>query len=133
MDIFLIFFVISLLITIFYLYKLLHDVKFNYITVCNENTYLKSKVEDLKTYKTDVSKTFEILNNDLKAINEELKKNDTQTVGNTNTYTNTINPIDFISQNFIRQQNNQENNENIDQFTDQILNSVSRYLVQLSN
>lgn len=114
MDIILIFFVISLFITIFYLYKLLSDVKFNYITVCNENSFLKSKIEDLKTYKNDVSRTFEILNNDLKIINEELKKpNREEQI--TQTTTETL------------------NEQVIDEFADQILNNVSRYLVQLSN
>jgi len=40
----------------------------------NENLRLKERLNDLQTYKNDVSKTFQILDNELVMINEHLKK-----------------------------------------------------------
>ncbi len=79
MDILMILFILSLFGVIFYLYKNLTDLKLSCIRISNENNYLKTRIEDLKTYKNDVSQTFEILNNDLKVINEELKRHEQNT------------------------------------------------------
>lgn len=143
MEVILLLFLVGLLFVVFYMYKIINDLKLNYIQISNENVYLKSRVEDLNTYKSDVSKTFEILNNDLKVINEELKKNDfpnTNTENHENPENNQhstgnirINPAEIFTQSFLRQNNSNPANDNVDQFTDQIMNTVSRYLVHLSN
>jgi hypothetical protein len=45
-----------------------------YMHLCNENQKLKARVSDLDTYKTDVSKTFQILDNELVLINDHIKQ-----------------------------------------------------------
>lgn len=137
MEIILLLFLVGLLFVVFYMYKIINDLKLNYIQMSSENGHLKSRVEDLNTYKSDVSKTFEILNNDLKVINEELKKNDlpqntrTENVPeNVPENNNTRMTPEIFAENFVRQTNLGGTNE---QFAEQIMNTVSRYLVQLSN
>ena len=48
-----------------------------YDNICMENEKIKSRVEDLQSYKNDVSKTFKILDNELVLINEHLHKRNT--------------------------------------------------------
>lgn len=48
-----------------------------YMHLCNENQKLKARVSDLDTYKTDVSKTFQILDNELVLINDHIKQRNT--------------------------------------------------------
>lgn len=134
MEVILMLFLVGLLFVVFYMYKIINDLKLNYVQMNNENKFLKSKIDDLNTYKSDVSKTFEILNNDLKVINEELKKNDLQDTGNETIVENDLNATRIPIENFTHiRQNNRQVDNNLDQFADQIMNTVSRYLVQLSN
>jgi len=49
-----------------------------YVDICNENARSKSRVEDLQSYKNDVSKTFQILDNELLVINDHIKNQNTQ-------------------------------------------------------
>ena len=48
-----------------------------YENTCMENEKIKSRVNDLQSYKNDVSKTFKILDNELVLINEHLNKRNT--------------------------------------------------------
>ena len=48
-----------------------------YEHTCMENEKIKSRVNDLQSYKDDVSKTFKILDNELVLINEHLNKRNT--------------------------------------------------------
>jgi hypothetical protein len=129
-------FIICLLFAIFYLYKMLNDLKIKYIKINNENVYLKSKIDDLSSYKNDVSKTFEILNNDLKIIHKELniekKENDKEDVIQENLHNNTpispINPNDL----FLRYFGSNVNNPTMEHFTNELINTVSRNLVNIS-
>jgi hypothetical protein len=45
-----------------------------FVDVCNENVRFKARVRDLQTYKNDVSKTFQILDNELLMINDHIRK-----------------------------------------------------------
>ncbi len=131
-------FIICLLLAIFYLYKMLNDLKIKYIKISNENVYLKSKVDDLSSYKNDVSKTFEILNNDLKIIHKELnidkleeEKIDQVVVEenlHNNTPVSTINPSELFLQYF----GSSTNNPSMEHFTNELINTVSRNLVNIA-
>jgi hypothetical protein len=129
-------FIICLLFAIFYLYKMLYDLKIKYIKISNENIYLKSKVEDLSTYKNDVSKTFEILNNDLKIIHKELNINKTEENEEENIVENLHNntPISPINPNelFLQYFGSNANNQTMEQFTNELINTVSRNLVNIA-
>jgi len=48
-----------------------------YDNICMENEKIKSRINDLQSYKNDVSKTFKILDNELVLINEHLHKRNT--------------------------------------------------------
>lgn len=56
-------------------YNQLHKM---YVDICNENERSKSRVEDLQSYKNDVTKTFQILDNELLMINDHIKNQNTQ-------------------------------------------------------
>lgn len=62
-----------------------------------ENRKMKSRIKDLESYKNDVSKTFQILDNELVLINDNLKRRNTNT-GPLN-YENFTPNIDGITQN----------------------------------
>ena len=152
-------------VAVLFMYKTLNEYRLNYLKISNENNYLKARIDDLKSYKNDVSKTFEILNNDLKIINEELKKTEP---ASTELQTNetlssaiqdtvdisTINPIEVFSQYFFRPDNvngtngnfrsnfgihnrnssgnSVQNSNPLENYTDQLLDTISRHLVNLS-
>lgn len=68
----------------------------------NENKKLKTKVKYLEKYKTDVSKTFQILDNELVNINDHIKKNSQQqSQTETQTQTSPPNPLDTIFNRFL--------------------------------
>lgn len=73
-----------------YKYDNLHKSFENYHV---ENKKMKSKIKDLETYKNDVSKTFNILDNELILINDNLKRR-----SYTNTFNNRPN-LDGVTQN----------------------------------
>jgi hypothetical protein len=52
-----------------------------YVDACNENEKSKSRIEDLQSYKNDVTKTFQILDNELLAINDHIKNQNNQQTG----------------------------------------------------
>ena len=58
----------------------------------NENVKLKSKLKYLQTYKNDVSKTFQILDNELVMINDKLKQ-ESLPIEQTQTQTQTQTPL----------------------------------------
>jgi hypothetical protein len=51
-----------------------------YLDVCNENEKNKNRLEDLQSYKNDVSKTFQILDNELLMINDHIKNQNNSTL-----------------------------------------------------
>lgn len=50
-----------------------------YEEAISDNTRMKSRVKDLQSYKNDVSKTFQILDNELLMINDHLKRKEPET------------------------------------------------------
>ena len=50
-----------------------HRLHSRFIEVCQDNTNLKTRITDLQSYKEDVSKTFQILDNELVMINDHIK------------------------------------------------------------
>jgi hypothetical protein len=133
--------IICLLFAVVFLYKMLYDLKIKYTKINNENSQLKSKVDDLSSYKNDVSKTFEILNNDLKIIHKELNIDKEQNcieyekseqvneeVLHNNTPISSINPGEL----FLHYFGSNVNNPNMEQFTNELINTVSRNLVNIT-
>ena len=66
--------IIVLLIVIYYLIKKYNFLKNLYIKLFYEKKTLEIKVEELQDYKRDISKTFNILDNELNMINKHIKE-----------------------------------------------------------
>ena len=58
-----------------------------YVDACNENEKNKNRIEDLQSYKQDVTKTFQILDNELLMINDHIKNQNTQQSSSTGMFT----------------------------------------------
>jgi hypothetical protein len=74
-------FILMVALAFWYMYTKFQDSERAYYTLYqrsqqlfNENQILRSRVKDLYSYKNDVSKTFKILDNELMLINDHLKK-----------------------------------------------------------
>ena len=67
---------VALIISVSYMYYMYYTLYSKYTYVCNENSKLKIKNHELNLYKSDVSKTFKILDSELELINNHIKKSD---------------------------------------------------------